>query len=227
MNENTNQVITPAPTAVFAGLAACQTELSNPAKDSQGYGYKYSTLDQILTLVKPVLAKYKLGVYQTPVGEIENESLKIKTCLFHANGQFIETEFSLPIKFGSNPIQDFGAALTYGKRYALLGLLSIFPEDEDTDGVGSKEVKKKPSISKKKPSISKKKDPPKNPIRDPKLVDAVEKRLDELEILDWAEDTNFIPHKTSEPNLTRFLEFTDEDLLTKVKDWESKKEGAA
>lgn len=224
MNEDTNQIITAAPASVFAGLAACQTELSNPAKDSQGYGYKYSTLDQILTLVKPVLAKYKLGFYQTPVGQIENESLKIKTCLFHASGQFIETEFSLPIKFGTNPVQDFGAALTYGKRYALLGLLSIFPEDEDTDGVGSKEVKKKPSPQKKKvPS----KASSKNPIRDPKLVDAVEKRLDALEIVDWAEGTGFIPHKTAEPNLTRFLAFTDEELLTKVKDWESKKEGAA
>jgi len=219
MNENqTNQnevQEVPIPLHLFASLVAAQSELANPTKDAQGYGYKYATLDKILTLVKPTLSKHKLGIIQAPVGKIVDDCIAIKTRLIHAEGGCLEDICSVPVKFGSNPIQDYGSSLSYGKRYALLGLLNIFPEDEDTDGVGSQPAKKK-APAKKAPA------PKKQPIRDPELVDRVDARLAELAIIDWAEATGFVPHRTKEDQLKRFLKLSDDEIFAKVEAWRNK-----
>jgi hypothetical protein len=218
MNENQtneNEVQNaPIPLHIFAALLAAQSELANPTKDAQGYGYKYATLDSILTLVKPILKKHDVGIYQA-AGKIEDTTVIIKTVLFHKSGQHIIEQAQVPIKFGSNPVQDYGASLTYGKRYALLGMLNICPADEDTDGVGSQPSKKK-APAKKAPASKK------PPIRDPQLVDDVDARLAELAITDWAEATGFVPHRTKEENLKRFLDLSDDEIFAKVEAWRNK-----
>jgi|14BtaG_2_1085337.scaffolds.fasta_scaffold00060_43 hypothetical protein len=218
MNENqTNQnevQNAPIPLHIFTGLLAAQSELANPTKDTQGYGYKYATLDSLITLVKPILSKHGVGIYQA-AGKLEDNTVVIKTVLFHESGQHLIEQAQVPIKFGSNPVQDYGASLTYGKRYALLGLLNICPADEDTDGVGSQPVKKK-APAKKAPA------PKKQPIRDAKLVDDVDARLAELAIIDWAEATGFVPHRTKEENLKRFLDLSDDEIFAKVEAWRNK-----
>lgn len=220
MNENqTNQnevQEVPIPLHIFAALLAAQSELANPTKDTQGYGYKYATLDSILALVKPILKKHGVGIYQA-AGKIEDNTVIIKTVLFHKSGQHIIEQAQVPIKFGSNPVQDYGASLTYGKRYALLGMLNICPADEDTDGVGSEPAKKKAPKNNKPSSNGKK-----QPIRDPKLVDDVDARLAELAITDWAEATGFIPHRTVEKELKRFLDLSDDEIFAKVEEWRNK-----
>ena len=118
MNENQtteNEVQEAAiPLHLFSALLAAQSELANPTKDSQGYGYKYTQLDSILTLVKPILKKHGVGIYQA-AGKIEDNTVIIKTVLFHESGQHLIEQAQVPIKFGSNPVQDYGASLTYGK----------------------------------------------------------------------------------------------------------------
>ena len=218
MNEtNTNQNTPQVPNFLFSSLLQAQNELSNPAKNAKGYGYKYATLDTILTLVKPVLAKYGLGIYQHPVGKVEDDCITIKTVLYHESGQHLVEQSAVPIKFNSNPIQDYGSSLTYGKRYQILGLLNICPEDEDKDGQLSKPAAPKTN----KPSS----DTKKNPIRDAKLVDATDQRIADLAITDWAEGVKFTPHRTAEDGLKKFLALTDDELFAKVEDW--RKEQAA
>ncbi len=216
MNETENQMAHPVPNHIFASLILAQADLVNPKKDTQGYGYRYSSLDQILAVIKPVLAEHDLGLFQHVVGGIENDCITIKTVLIHKSGQHLIEQAQVPVTFKSNPIQDYGAALTYGKRYALLGMMNIFPEDEDTDGVGSKE---KPPEKKIPP---KKHGPKKQPIRDPDLVDAVDERLTSLSIADWAEATKFFPHRTVEKELKRFLALSDDEVMEKVEEWRSK-----
>jgi len=216
MNETNNNDPQVLPFQIYSSLLEAQNEISNPAKNAKGYGYKYATLDTILAAVKPVLAKHGLGVYQHPVGPIENDCITIKTVLFHKSGQHISEQSAVPIKFNSNPIQDYGSSLTYGKRYQILGLLNICPEDEDKDGQLSK-----PAAPQNKPSH----DAKKQPVRDPKLVDAADKRLADLAITDWAEAAKFFPHKTSEAGLKKFLALSDDDLFAKVEEW--RKEQAA
>ena len=218
MNETTtNQTPQVLPFQIFSSLLKAQNEVTNPAKNAKGYGYKYATLDTILTLVKPILAKHGLGIYQHPVGTIENDCITIKTVLFHESGESLVEQAAVPIKFNSNPIQDYGSSLTYGKRYQILGLLNICPEDEDKDGQLSKPAAPK----KNKPSS----DAKKNPVRDPKLVDAADQRIANLAITDWAEGKKFVPHRTTEDNLKKFLALSDDELFAKVEEW--RKEQAA
>lgn len=94
-------------------------------------------------------------------------------------------------------------------------MLNICPADEDTDGVGSQPSKKK-APAKKAPASKK------PPIRDPQLVDDVDARLAELAITDWAEATGFVPHRTKEENLKRFLDLSDDEIFAKVEAWRNK-----
>ena len=76
--------------------------------------------------------------------------------------------------------------------------------------------KKKKAPAKKAPASKK------PPIRDPQLVDDVDARLAELAITDWAEATGFVPHRTKEENLKRFLDLSDDEIFAKVEAWRNK-----
>lgn len=216
MNENTNQP-PPQPTSLlFSSLLQAQTHLANPKKDTTGYGYKYAQLDQIIEIVKPVLAEYGLGIIQSPHGPIVDGCLTLKTIIFHESGQHLIEQFAIPLKEGTNVTQDYGSALTYARRYHLLSLFNLAAEDDD--GAGSKQ---KAPVNKKAAPIKK----PAAPIRDPKLVDAADERLSDLQINDWAEANKFTPHKTTEAGLKKFLALSDDELFAKVEEW--RKEQAA
>lgn len=206
MNENNpNNANTPQPSMLLPALLLASSELSNPKKDTKGHNYKYATLDQILEIVKPVLKRHQIGVLQSPTGTLENDSVSIKTILFHSSGESLTEVFQIPMQIKSNPTQDFGAAVTYGKRYALLSMLAICPEDEDTDGVGSKE---KPKIT---PNHG-------------RLMEEADKRIGNLNITKWAEAV-FIPHKQSQARLEKFMDRTDEEILKTVSKWEAQNAG--
>ena len=219
MNEtNTNQNTPQVPNLLFSSLLQAQNHLANPKKDTKGYGYKYAQLDQIIEIVKPVLAEYGLGVIQSPNGPIVDGCLTLKTIIFHESGQHLIEQFSIPLKEGTNVTQDYGSALTYARRYHLLSLFNLAAEDDD--GAGSNQ--KKPAAPKNNKSSA---DAKKNPVRDAKLVDAADQRIADLSITDWAEGKKFIPHRTTEDGLKKFLALTDDELFAKVEAW--RKEQAA
>ena len=49
---------------IASALVAAQSEFPSIPKNAQGYGYKYATLDDILTIVKPILHKNGLAITQ-------------------------------------------------------------------------------------------------------------------------------------------------------------------
>ena len=209
MNETKpNQNNTQDSSILFGSLLQAQTHLANPKKDTTGYGYKYAQLDQIIEIVKPVLAEYGLGIIQSPHGPIVDGCLTLKTIIFHESGQHLIEQFAIPLKEGTNITQDYGSALTYARRYHLLSLFNLAAEDDDGAGSKQKAPKNKPSSNAKK-----------NPVRDPKLVDAADERLSDLQINDWAEANKFIPHRTTEVGLKKFLALSDDELFAKVEEW--------
>ena len=120
-------------------LVAAIAEVPTIPKNAQAYGYKYATLDDILTVVKPILAKHKLVLIQPLTGE------GLETIIMHESGQCIREAVSLP-SMGENKkmnaAQAVGATITYMRRYALSSILCI-STDEDSDGaVGSKATTK-------------------------------------------------------------------------------------
>ena len=108
--------------------------------------YDYATLDTILAIVVPTLNKKGLSLKQRVI--YQHGTPLVETII--TDGLFNDVSH-MPLlfdtkAFGDDNIKSFGAALTYTKRYSLMGMLGIFP-DSDTGGEGVGGGKHDPKIS--------------------------------------------------------------------------------
>lgn len=125
----------------YAALAKAQGELANPpkkhkaiirSKGGQGYEYAYADLSDVLTTIKPVLAKHGLGHYHTINQEADRQVLA--TYVFHVDGGFVVSHIALPRGVA---YQELGSAITYARRYSICALLGLAAEsDTDAADVG-------------------------------------------------------------------------------------------
>ena len=92
----------------------------------------YTTLDEILSKIKPVLTDCGLVLHQYLAGG------DVVTMLTHESGQFIASKVAFVPMTGNNTnnLQNAGGGLTYLKRYCISALLCINAEDDD-DGATS------------------------------------------------------------------------------------------
>ena len=116
---------------LLESLVKVQAELPTLPKDKNGYGYKYTDLDTVITTIKPILSKYNIGFMQM-LSTLENGKSAITTRLFNASGEWVEDTTPLPevSMAKTNAAQNLGAAITYMKRYSLCSMLGI-SSDED------------------------------------------------------------------------------------------------
>jgi len=101
-----------------------------------GKGPVYASLDDIMAVVKPILAECGLAVSFT-AGMTDDGKLTAK-CIVRHGRHCEESAITLPVptQLRVNDSQRLGAALSYAKRYALTCALNIVVSDEDRDGVG-------------------------------------------------------------------------------------------
>jgi len=102
-------------------------------KDTDGYNYEYLSLGGLLEVIQEELAAHKLAVVQFPTSD--GTMLGVVTVLLHESGEYIESEFVMPIPglTSANVTQMAGAAITYARRYALTAVCRVVA-DSDTDG---------------------------------------------------------------------------------------------
>lgn len=93
---------------------------------------KYASLDAVLGAVEPSLLLNGLTLSHTV------DSGRLITRLYHTSGDFLESSFNLPEL--SDP-QKLGSVISYYRRYAVCGLLSV-TADEDDDGNAAKPADK-------------------------------------------------------------------------------------
>lgn len=119
-------------TTLLESMVKAQAEFKTLPKDKEGYGYKYTDLDTVITAVRPILAKHNLGFMQSLT--MTEGRPGITTRIFNTAGEWIEDTIGLPdvAMAKTNAAQNMGAAITYMKRYALSAILGI-SSDEDTD----------------------------------------------------------------------------------------------
>lgn len=113
-------------------LSHLQGELEDVYKGTPGHGYQYSTLTDVLKMVRPLLCKHKLSITQMLGGE--GGSISLTTVLMHASGAFIESTVSVPVDTSNkriNFLQSCGSAATYLRRYSIMGVLGISSTDDD------------------------------------------------------------------------------------------------
>lgn len=115
---------------LFKALANFQQEVPILHKDTQGYGYSYTDLPEILRTINPLLKKHGLGFIQPLNGN------ELKTVVFHyESGESIESTVIIPEDSmkGMNKYQSLGSGITYMRRYALSSFLGLVT-DKDIDG---------------------------------------------------------------------------------------------
>lgn len=123
---------------LYKALAGFQQEVPVLLKATQGYGYTYTELSDIIKTINPLLKKHGLGFTQLVNG------MTITTIIFHIeSGEKIESNTDIPqgvqLK-GMNDFQVLGSAITYIRRYALSSALGLVT-DKDTDASGVQEKK--------------------------------------------------------------------------------------
>lgn len=91
----------------------------------------YITFDAIWDAIHPHLAEQGLSIFQE-VTTREN-AVGVLTLIAHISGQWMEFG-PLEIPFLRRDAHAIGAAITYGKRYALSAVLGIVEESDDDDG---------------------------------------------------------------------------------------------
>lgn len=121
--------------AEFGPIEKDKTAKINSPKGN--YSYDYADLATILTVVRPVLAKHGLAVFQ-PVS-MNNGTVNVKTVVAHGSGQWIANEIGF--KAGDGDPRSVAGVITYGRRYGLITMIGVAPSDEDNDAPSVPEAK--------------------------------------------------------------------------------------
>lgn len=126
---------------IVAALAAFQSEIPVPTKDSSAdtgkYSYDYASLDKLTPLILPLLASVGIAYVAAPTVR-EDGVFVLRAELRHTSGEIIGGDY--PLGNPANPAQAIGSAITYARRYALLALTGVSPSGEDDDGAKAQQA---------------------------------------------------------------------------------------
>lgn len=114
---------------IYQALAAAQADMGPALKTSANPAFrsKYADLASVMEACLPALNKHGICVIQPTVDE--DGARYVKTILAHASGQALECR--VPLIVQKNDMQGYGSAVTYARRYGLMGMAGIAPEDDD------------------------------------------------------------------------------------------------
>lgn len=109
-------------------LAKAQGTIKNATlnKINPHFKSKYADLAAIFDAVRKPLADNGLVVTQTT--EIREGGFILVTMLAHASGQWIHSEYPLPM---AGKPQELGSALTYARRYSLSAIAGVAADEDD------------------------------------------------------------------------------------------------
>jgi len=125
--ENTNELAAALAKAQGA-MQAAKFDKTNPHFRS-----KYASLAAVVDAIRKPLSDNALSYTQTT--EIRDGAFVLVTTLRHASGQWIASEYPLPVAKGAKDDgikpQELGSALTYARRYSLSAIACIAADDDD------------------------------------------------------------------------------------------------
>jgi len=118
---------------ITAALCKFIQEVGTIKEEANAQYGKFADLSGVLSVVNPVLAKNGLIVTNTTKIVDDNNILTVQ--LLHISGESLPpSEILLPKGIAKNELYSTGQALTYFKRYLLLGLLNLTAGIPDHDG---------------------------------------------------------------------------------------------
>lgn len=122
--------VTRAHRNVYAALAAAQAEMGAALKDSVNPAFKskYADLAAVIEAVRPALTRHGITFFQPLVQDEFGRG--VKTILAHGESDTL-VECTVPVIVGKNDMQGLGSAITYARRYGLMGMAGIAADDDD------------------------------------------------------------------------------------------------
>lgn len=114
-------------------LARAQTQMTTAKKDSVNPHFRssYASLASVNEAVIPFLSLNGVAVIQGM--SMEGNILKVSTTFIHGESGEWWTE-ELGLTPGKTDPQSVGSAITYGRRYLLMAMACIAPDDDDGNG---------------------------------------------------------------------------------------------
>ncbi len=109
---------------LIAALCKARGEFAPATKESTNphFRSKYADLETVVNATFPSLVKHGLFVIQTFAGDT------LETMLAHESGEWIKGTQPL---LGKQDPQGIASASTYARRYGLMAILGVAPEDDD------------------------------------------------------------------------------------------------
>ena len=121
---------TAPPTAKLAtALAAAQGEIGGALKDSTNPHFRssYADLASVWDACRAPLSRHGIAVVQMP--RVEDGRCYVKTVLIHSSGEQLSSEMST--RLDKDTPQVLGSCITYLRRYGLMSMAGIAPDDDD------------------------------------------------------------------------------------------------
>lgn len=116
--------------SIAVALAAAQATMGKALKSSSNphFESKYADLSSVVDACMPSLNEHGIAVIQ-PTSDDENGRY-VETILIHGeSGE--ELRCRVPLIVSKNDMQGYGSAVTYARRYGLMSMAGIAPEDDD------------------------------------------------------------------------------------------------
>ena len=130
---------------ISAAIAKAQAELENVERGGTNphFRSRYAQLGAVLDEVRPKFAKYEVAILQHAVNG-DGSNVGVITRLAHSSGQWIESSlYVAPSRFDA---QGAGSVISYLRRYALMAIAGIGPDDDDGEAaVGRPQEPVRPS----------------------------------------------------------------------------------
>jgi hypothetical protein len=116
--------------SVYSALVRAQANMTRALKDvpNGAFKTKYADLANVQDACFPALNAEGIAVIQ-PTGEDEAGRF-VETVFYHADTD-TQIKCRVPLIVGKNDMQGYGSAVTYARRYGLMSLAGIAPEDDD------------------------------------------------------------------------------------------------
>lgn len=128
--------------AIYAALAKAQSQMGKAIKDSSNphFRSKYADLGNVMDACIPALTANGIAVIQVP--GTDEVGPYVDTVLGHESGESVSCRVHLILD--KKTMQGYGSAQTYARRYGLMAMAGIAPEDDDGNAASERPAQQAP-----------------------------------------------------------------------------------
>jgi hypothetical protein len=143
---NAQAKVTASHKTIAAALAAAQMEMGKALKSANNphFKSKYADLASVSDACMPALNAHGIAVIQPTTDD--EAGRYVETILLHGDsGETLKCR--VPLIVSKNDMQGYGSAVTYARRYGLMSMAGISPEDDDGNAAAKSPPVVEPSRS--------------------------------------------------------------------------------